>query len=304
MNNVTTAKAANAEVLESKHVSPDAPVVPLRHPGRWISAAILALVLAMFVQFVVQNQAFQWGTVIDYLFNPLILRGLWMTIYLTVISMVVGTVLAVIIAIMRLSKNPILRAVSSVWVWFFRGSPLLVQLLFWFFIGTILPNITIGIPFGGPVFLQYPTNLVVTVMVAAILGFGLNESAYMSEIVRAGILAVPRGQWEAAHALGMPPGLVYRRIALPQALRLIIPPMSNDVITMLKQTSLAIVVGVPELLTMVQQIYTRNYQQIPLLLVATFWYLVVTTILIVIQDQLEKRLARTSHRRTTAKVAQ
>jgi polar amino acid transport system permease protein len=304
VNNVTTAKAANAEALEPEHVSPDAPVVPLRHPGRWISAAILALVLAMFVQFVVQNKAFQWGTVIDYLFNPLILRGLWVTIYLTVISMVVGTVLAVIIAIMRLSKNPILRAVSSVWVWFFRGSPLLVQLLFWFFIGSILPNITIGIPFGGPVFFQTPTNLVVTVMVAAILGFGLNESAYMSEIVRAGILAVPRGQWEAAHALGMPPGLVYRRIALPQALRLIIPPMSNDVITMLKQTSLAIVVGVPELLTMVQQIYTRNYQQIPLLLVATFWYLVVTTILIVIQDQLEKRLARTSHRRTTAKVAQ
>lgn len=249
----------------------------------------------------VNNEAFEWATVGEYLFNPLVLKGLWVTLYLTAIAMIVGISLAIVIAIMRLSQNPVLRAVSSAWVWFFRGVPLLVQLLFWFFIGSILPNITIGIPFGGPVFAEYPSNLVITVMVAAILGFGLNESAYMAEIVRAGILAVPQGQWEAAHALGMSPALVYHRIALPQALRIIVPPMSNQVITMLKMTSLAIVVGVPELLTMVQQIYTRNYLQIPLLMVATFWYLVVTTVLILIQSQLEKRLARTAHRATNAK---
>ncbi len=293
---MTTYATRSTSGNDTDRISPNAPVVSLRHPGRWASAAILALVLASTVHFMVNNEAFQWATVGEYLFNPLVLNGLWMTLYLTAIAMAVGISLAVVIAIMRISHNPVLRAVSSVWVWFFRGVPLLVQLLFWFFIGSILPNITIGIPFGGPVFLEYPTNMVITVMVAAILGFGLNESAYMAEIVRAGILAVPRGQWEAAHALGMSPRLVYRRIALPQALRIIIPPMSNNVITMLKMTSLAIVVGVPELLTMVQQIYTRNYQQIPLLMVATFWYLAVTTVLILIQSQLEKRLARTAHR--------
>lgn len=274
----------------------DAPVVPLRHPGRWVSAAVLALVCAIIGEFLVTNEAFQWGVVQKYLFSSQVLEGLWVTIYLTAVAMLVGTALAIVIAVMRLSKNPILRGVSGFWVWFFRGTPLLVQLLFWFFIGTILPNIVIGVPFGGPVFWQVSTNTVVTVMVAAILGFGLNESAYMAEIVRAGIVSVPRGQWEAAHALGMPPGLVYRRIVLPQALRLIIPPMSNNVITMLKMTSLALVVGLPELLTTVQQIYSRNYQQIPLLLVATFWYLLLTTILVLIQRQLEARMARTSHR--------
>lgn len=226
-----------------------------------------------------------------------------LTLFLTAVAMLVGTVLAVIIAVMRMAKNPILRVVGSVWVWFFRGSPLLVQLLFWFFIGSILPMITIGIPFGGPVFFEVPTNVVVTVMVAAILGFGLNESAYMAEIVRAGILSVPRGQLEASHALGMHSGHMFRRILLPQAMRLIVPPMSNQVITMLKQTSLAIVVGLPELLTMVQQIYTRNFQQIPLLLVATFWYLVITTVLTLIQSYLEKRLARSAHRPAKAKVS-
>jgi polar amino acid transport system permease protein len=284
-------------------IDPDAPIVPLRHPGRWVATGILALCLWGFIDFLSKNEALRWAVVGQYLFHPSIIQGLGVTLYLTAIAMLVGTALGVVFAMMRMSKNPVLKVVASVWVWFFRGSPLMVQLLFWFFIGSILPKITIGVPFGGPVFWEAPTNQIVTVMVAAILGFALNESAYMAEVVRGGILSVTKGQWEAAHALGMTQGLMYRRIVLPQALRLIVPPMSNQVITMLKQTSLAIVLGLPELLTAVQQIYTRNFQQIPLLLVATFWYLLITTVLTFVQGYLEQRLARSHHRPTSTRKA-
>ena len=192
---------------------------------------------------------------------------------------------------MRLSDNPVFRAVAGGYIWLFRGTPILVQLLFWFFLGSVLPTISIGLPFG-PDLASWPTNILITQFAAAILGLGLNEAAYMAEIVRAGIGAVDEGQTEAAEALGMSPVTTYRRVVLPQAARLIVPPTANQTISMLKLTSLVLVIGLPELTTTAQLIYGRNLQQIPLLIVASIWYLVLTTILTIIQSRLEKRMSR------------
>jgi polar amino acid transport system permease protein len=269
----------------------DEPIIRLRHPGRWVAAAILAVLAAMFVHFVATAPKLRLDLVAGYLFEKSILRGLLLTLELTVVAMLVGVVLGTVLAVMRLSRNPLLRAVSAGYVWLFRGTPILVQLLFWFFLGTVLPQISIGIPFG-PSFASVPTNTLITQFTAAILGLGLNEAAYMAEIVRAGIGSVDRGQTEAAHALGMSPWTTYRRIVLPQAGRLIVPPTANETISMLKLTSLVLVIGLPELMTTAQLIYGRNFQQIPLLIVASIWYLVLTTVLTVVQTRIERRMSR------------
>jgi polar amino acid transport system permease protein len=269
----------------------DEPIIRLRHPGRWVAAAILAVLAAMFVHFVATAPKLRLDLVAGYLFEKSILRGLLLTLELTVVAMLVGVVLGTVLAVMRLSRNPLLRAVSAGYVWLFRGTPILVQLLFWFFLGTVLPQISIGIPFG-PSFASVPTNTLITQFTAAILGLGLNEAAYMAEIVRAGIGSVDRGQTEAAHALGMSPWTTYRRIVLPQAGRLIVPPTANETISMLKLTSLVLVIGLPELMTTAQLIYGRNFQQIPLLIVASIWYLVLTTVLTVVQMRIERRMSR------------
>jgi len=272
---------------------PEEPIVRLRRPGRWVAAAVLAVLAAMGVHFVATSSKLRLDLVAGYLFERSILRGLLSTLELTVAAMLVGLVLGTAIAIMRLSQNPLLRAVGSGYVWLFRGTPILVQLLFWFFLGTILPQISVGIPFG-PSFAGVPTNTLITQFTAAILGLGLNEAAYMAEIVRAGIGSVDRGQTEAAHALGMSPLVTYRRVVLPQAARLIVPPTANETISMLKMTSLVLVIGLPELMTTAQLIYGRNFQQIPLLIVASIWYLVLTTVLTIIQSRLERRMSRGS----------
>jgi polar amino acid transport system permease protein len=269
----------------------DEPIIRLRHPGRWVAAAILAVLAAMFVHFVATAPRLRLDLVAGYLFERSILRGLLLTLELTVVAMLIGVVLGTVLAVMRLSHNPLLRAVSGGYVWLFRGTPILVQLLFWFFLGTVLPQISIGVPFG-PSFASVPTNTLITQFTAAILGLGLNEAAYMAEIVRAGIGSVDRGQTEAAHALGMSPWTTYRRIVLPQAARLIVPPTANETISMLKLTSLVLVIGLPELMTTAQLIYGRNFQQIPLLIVASIWYLVLTTLLTVIQTRIERRMSR------------
>jgi polar amino acid transport system permease protein len=214
-----------------------------------------------------------------------------MTVKLTVVAMLVGIVLGTVLAIMRLSDNPVLRGLAGGYIWLFRGTPILVQLLFWFFLGTVMPDVTVGIPFG-PEFTIGETSTVITPFMAAILGLGLNEAAYMAEIVRAGIGAVDKGQPEAAHALGMSPFTTYRRVILPQAARVVVPPTSNQVISMLKLTSLVLVIGLADLLTTAQLIYGRNFEQIALLIVASFWYLVLTTILTFGQSRLERRLGR------------
>lgn len=267
------------------------PIVRLRHPGRWVAAVALVVLAVMFVNFVATSPKLRLDLVVGYLFERSILQGLLVTLELTALAMLVGVGLGTVLAIMRLSNNPMLRGVATGYVAVFRGTPILVQLLFWFFLGTVLPQISLGIPFG-PEFFTISTNTLITQFAAAILGLGLNEAAYMAEIVRAGISSVDKGQTEAAQALSMSPWLSYRRIVLPQAARLIVPPTANEVISMLKLTSLALVIGLPELTTTVQLIYGRNFQQIPLLIVASIWYLALTTILTLIQSRIERRTSR------------
>ena len=281
--------ASVVQSTEAGHA--EEPVVRLRHPGRWVSAAVLVVLAAMFVNFVVTTEQLRPDLVFGYLFERSIMRGLLVTIEVTAAAMLVGVVLGTLLAVMRLSENPLLRGVASGYVWLFRGTPILVQLLFWFFLGTVLPKVSLGIPFG-PEFFSISSNTLITQFVAAILGLGLNEAAYMAEIVRAGIGSVDRGQTEAAQALSMNPGLTYRRIVLPQAARVIVPPTANELISMLKLTSLCLVIGLPELLTTAQLIYGRNFQQIPLLIVASIWYIVLTTILTVVQSRVERRMSR------------
>jgi polar amino acid transport system permease protein len=266
--------------------------VPVRHRGRWVAAAIVLLLGATLVHSVATNPRFEWGLVGHYLFSSQILHGLVVTLELTVIAMVIGIVLGVVLAVMRLSHNPLVSSASWGYIWLFRGTPVLVQLLFWNFIAALYPVIHLGIPFLAPDLVSGESNRIVTPFVAAILGLGLNEAAYMAEIVRAGILSVDEGQTQASQALGMTRLQTMRRIVLPQAMRVIIPPTGNETISMLKTTSLVSVIAYTELLYSVQLIYAANYKQIPLLLVASIWYLLVTTVLSIGQYYLERRFSR------------
>jgi len=227
----------------------------------------------------------------DFFFSNQVLHGLVLTIELTVISMVVGIVLGTILAVMRLSPNPMVTGGSWFYIWLFRGTPLLVQLLFWNFISAVYPKLTLGIPFG-PDIVHASANSLITPFVAAILGLGLNEAAYMAEIVRAGILSVEEGQTDAAQALGMTRIKAMRRVVLPQAMRVIIPPTGNETISMLKNTALVSVIASTDLLYSVQLIYSQNFKQIPLLIVASIWYLILTTILSIGQYYLERHFGR------------
>jgi len=243
------------------------------------------------------NSRVQWGVVGDYLFDARVLRGVRATLELTVVAMAIGIVLGVILAVMRLSPNPIVKSASWLYIWFFRGTPVLLQILFWGIgISALYPKISIGIPFGGPVIASGNANHIITLFVAAILGLGLNEGAYMAEIVRAGIISVDEGQHEAAHSLGMTRLQTMRRIVLPQAMRVIIPPTGNETISMLKTTSLVSVIAYTELLYAVQLIYSVNFKTIPLLIVAALWYLFFTTILSIGQYYIERHYARGSSR--------
>jgi len=265
--------------------------IPVRHPGRWLAAVVVLVLFAMLVHTLVTNPRFEWNVVWSYFLSRRVLDGLAITILLTVVCMVIGIVLGVILAVMRLSANPLLSGSSWVYIWFFRGTPVLVQLLVWFNLAFLYPKISLGVPFG-PSWLTANANNLITPIAAAILGLGLNEGAYMSEIVRAGILSVEHGQGEAAQALGMARGLTMRRIILPQAMRVIIPPTGNETISMLKTSSLASVITVTELLYAVQLIYSVNFKTIPLLIVASIWYLIVTSVLTVGQYYVERYYAR------------
>ncbi len=253
---------------------------------------IVLLIAASIIRAIVANPRFQWHTVGQYLFDARILHGVTITLELTVLSMVIGIVLGIVAAVTRLSPNPLVSGLSWLYIWFFRGTPLLVQLLFWEFGGALFPKISLGIPFG-PSIIHPSYNGVITGFVAALLGFGLNEGAYMAEIVRAGIISVDEGQSEAAQSLGMGRLQIMRRIVLPQAMRVIIPPTGNETISMLKNTSLALVIGsVFELLFETQEIYAANYNTIPLLIVASLWYLAMTSVLYVFQYFIERRFGR------------
>jgi polar amino acid transport system permease protein len=241
---------------------------------------------------VATNKRFEWGVVGDYLFDPRILHGVVVTLELTALSMAIGITLGIVAAVMRLSPNPLVSGGSWLYIWFFRGTPLLVQLLFWNFIAALFPTIDLGVPFG-PSFIHAHANTLITPFAAALLGFGLNEGAYMSEIVRAGIISVDEGQSQAALSLGMTRLQIMRRIVLPQAMRVIIPPTGNETISMLKNTSLVLVLGsVFDLLFETQQIYSANFKTIPLLIVASIWYLVMTSVAYVGQYFIERRFGR------------
>jgi polar amino acid transport system permease protein len=257
-------------------------VVRLRHWGRLVGAVVTVVVVLGIVAVGVLSPNVDWGVVIDYLANPGIISGLIVTLELTILAMLIGILLGTVLAVMRLSPNPVMRGVSSGYIWFVRSIPQLVQILFWFNIALFVPNIAVGS-------WSVSTNHVVTPIVAATLGLGLNEAAYMSEIVRAGILSIDKGQSEAASALGYRPGQVMTRIILPQAMRVIIPPGSNEVIGMLKATSLVSVIGAADLLTRAQSISSSNFKVIELLFVASFWYIVLTTLASIGQHHLEKR---------------
>ncbi|TMD47906.1 MAG: amino acid ABC transporter permease [Chloroflexi bacterium] len=289
---------ANAVGLKPEAIK----AVPVRHPGRWVAAIVVGAIAAYILYTVVtaiQNdhtaQGSGWAAVGHYLFNTLIFKGILVTLELTVLAMAVGIVLGVILAVMRLSPNPVMSWVSWLYIWFFRGTPVLVQIFFWFNLNLVLKSIDIGIPFTS-FWLHANTNTLIPPFMAALLGLGFNEAAYMAEIVRAGIISVEHGQTEAAQALGMNRGLVMRRIVLPQAMRVIIPPTGNETISMLKTTSLAFTASVTELFTRQQQIATATYDVLELLIVASIWYLVMTSILTVGQYYIERHFARGSLR--------
>jgi polar amino acid transport system permease protein len=275
---------------------PPAPVraIPVRHPGRWLAAAAVTVLVADIVYSLATARTLHWDVVRRWVFDGRILNGIVVTLELTVLAMLLGVVLGVALAVMRLSANPVMSVVSGLYIWFFRGTPVYVQILFWGNVSLLFPRLSIGIPFGGPSWLSADTNSVVTLFVAAVLGLGLNEAAYMAEIVRAGIISVDPGQTEAAQALGMTRGQIIRRVVLPQAMRVIVPPTGNETISMLKTTSLVSVIAVSELLDSAIQIYAVNYRTLELLIVASIWYLVVTSILSVGQYFVERRVARGS----------
>jgi polar amino acid transport system permease protein len=269
----------------------DLPVLPARYTGRWVAAGLVLASAALLAYSMVTNERFQWDVVGQYLFAPPVLAGLGKTLLLTAVSMAIGILLGVAVAVCRLSANPILSYAAWAYSWFFRGTPLMVQLLFWFFMAALVPKIVLGIPFG-PSFFEIDTNSVISPFTAALLGLALNEGAYMGEIVRSGIRAIPQGQTEAAKAIGMSRTQTMRRVVLPQAMRVIIPPTGNETIGMLKYTSLVIVIGYSELLTSVSIIYSRTFETIPLLIVAAIWYLAVTAALSVGQYYVERHFER------------
>jgi len=265
--------------------------VPVRHPGRWVAAAVVAILGAMLVHTLLTNTRYQWDVVGDYFTSTVILDGLARTIELTIIAMVGSIVLGTILAVMRLSANPLLAGASWLYVWFFRGTPLLVQIIFWYNLSALYPRLSFGLPFG-PEFISGSANALITPLLAACLALILNEAAYMAEIVRAGLVSVDEGQTEAASALGLRRMQAMVRVVLPQAMRVIIPPVGNDTINMLKYTSLVSVIALPELLYSAQIVYSRTFQTIPLLIVASLWYIIVTTVLSIGQYYIEKHFGR------------
>lgn len=268
-------------------------------PRRLLSVAIIVAVALSVAHSVATNPRFQWPVVGEYLFSPVVLRGLLTTLWLTAVTMLIGVTLGILLALMQTQGGTALRSLSTTYIWFFRGTPVLVQLIFWYNLAALYPRYWLGIPFTGITFTEGSFNDLVTPYTAAILGLGLNEGAYMAEIVRAGLDSVERGQRDAAKALGLGRIKTLRLIVLPQAMRFIVPPTGNQTIGMLKGTSIVSIVALWDLLYSVQTIYSRTFQTIPLLMVACIWYLAVTSILTIIQSRIERHYNR-GHRPRTA----
>ncbi|MGW0432716.1 amino acid ABC transporter permease [Micromonospora sp. NPDC003197] len=280
--------------------------VPVRHPGRWVTVAVLAVLAAMFVHVLVTNEKFNWPFIVDNMFRPPVIEGLLRgTILMTISAMLIGVTLGVVVAVMRLSTNPILRSVSWLFTWFFRAVPRLVLLAVFGNLGILWSRIEFGVPFDtqlGQLFgidnlelrlFGFNSRDVLTGFMAGLLGLALSEAAYMAEIVRAGIQSVDPGQSEAASALGMSRGQVLRRVVLPQAMRVIIPPTGNETIAMLKDTSLLLYVPVTvELFFQLDAVGKREFQIFPMYVSACLWYLLLTSVLLVGQYFLERHFSR------------
>ncbi len=269
--------------------------VPVRHPGRWAAVVVIAVLVAMAVNSVVTNENWQWQFVLDNAFAAPVVQGVWTTLWLTVAAMLMGVVLGIVLAVMRLSPNPVLSGSAWFYIWVFRGTPVLVQLTIWAQLGSLYRAVSLGVPFG-PGWFTFDTRDLIPNAVAALLGLGLNEAAYMSEIIRAGILSVDEGQAEAASALGMSRMQTLRRIVLPQAMRVVVPPTGNETISMLKTTSLVSAVPYAELFFQTSSIGSRTFQVFPTLVMASLWYLAMTSVLMTAQYYIERYYARGSVR--------
>lgn len=270
----------------------DVVAVPLRHPWRWISGIVATLLLGSFIWALYSAKSIQHELIVKFLFDRRILQGMVVTLVVTVVCMVIAVVLATVLAIMKLSANPLQRWLATGFIEFFRGTPLLLQIVFWGYLGIIFPKLFLGIPFTDIIFVSGKTSDIIPAIVAGVIALSINEAAYSAEIVRAGILSVDSGQVEAAKSLGMSGGYTMRKIVLPQAMRVIIPPIGNEFIGMLKNTSLLQVIAVAELYTAASTISSANLAQIELLVVSGFWYLVMTTVLGFPQRALERRYGR------------
>ena len=280
---------ADTEVAREK---PPIEAVPVRHPWRWVGAFVVALFAAMFIHSLVTNPNWGWSLIGEWIFAPPIIKGVGVTILLTILAMLIGLVLGIMLAIMRLSPNPVLSGVAWMFIWAFRGTPVYVQLFLWANIIALYTTLSLGVPFG-PELLTLQTKTLIPAFVAALLGLGLNEAAYMAEIVRAGILSVDEGQDEAATALGMSRMQTLRHIVLPQAMRVIVPPTGNETISMLKTTSLVIAIPLTtELFFQASAIGNRLFQPFPMAVMASMWYLFLTSILMVGQYYIERYYAK------------
>jgi len=266
-------------------VDPFAKPLPLKHPSYWITAVVAVVLLAGAAFVLATNESAKWDVFARYLFSPPIMEGLWVTIQLSVISQILALVIGCVLALLGESKNPTLRLFVTAYVGFFRGLPLLVLLLLIFNAALFIPQIGFGA-------FSWQTNDLITGFSAAIIGLSLHEGAFMTEIIRAGFLSVPKGQREAAQSIGMKPGMTMWTIVIPQAIRIILPPTGNQFIGLLKASSLVAVIGGGDLLTRAQQVYGANFQVIPLLFVVSFWYLVLVTIATIGQHFLEKKFSQ------------
>ncbi|MFD7503339.1 amino acid ABC transporter permease [Streptomyces sp. NPDC059850] len=266
-------------------------VVPVRHPWRWVAVAVTAVLVAQFAHGLITNPGWEWDVFAAFFTTETILKAVWITLQLTFYGTALGFALGIVLAFMRLSRSPFMKSVAFTYIWAFRSIPLIVQLLFWFNLTYLYKKLDFGIPFG-PGFFSFDTAGLVGAMSAAVLGLALHQAAYAAEIVRGGVIAVDAGQLEAAAALGIPRLRQLRRVVLPQAMRSILPNAANEVISLFKGTSIVSVMAIGELFYQVQVVYGRNGRVVPLLMVATVWYIILTTLLSIAQYYVERHFSR------------
>ncbi|MFI0817654.1 amino acid ABC transporter permease [Streptomyces sp. NPDC021098] len=265
--------------------------VKRRRPGLLAANAVVLLFAAMAVTTIFTNPRFEWHTVGKYFFEIRIIKGIGVSLGMTATTMAFALVLGTVVALMRMGCSRLMSAAAGAFIWVFRSIPMLVQLLFWYNLAALFPTLSLGIPWG-PSFVTFDANSLLGPLTAAVIGLTLHETAYVAELIRSGLLSVPEGQRQAAAALGLTPTQIFFRITLPQALRVIVPPMGNELISLLKATSLVSVISLADLLYSVQLIYSKNFQTVPLLIVAAIWYMIITGVITLLQQRLERRLGR------------